>query len=61
MNRRHTIIALVIAVLVLVFAITMFSGVNQAPVVEGGQTADDPAEQRALPAGPADEPAVLTP
>lgn len=61
MNRRHSTIVLVIAVLVVIFALIMFTGVNQAPSIDGGQTADDPAQQRELPAGPASEPAVLTP
>lgn len=60
MNRK-IIISIVVAVVVIAFAVTMFAANNQAPEVEGGRTADDPAEQRALPAGPADQPAVLTP
>ncbi|NMA99314.1 MAG: hypothetical protein GX970_14605 [Phyllobacteriaceae bacterium] len=50
MNRK-IIISIVVAVVVIAFAVTMFAANNQAPEVEGGRTADDPADQ----------PAVLTP
>lgn len=60
MKRGHLIIALVVAVIVVVFAVTIFTANNQAPQVEGSQTADNPAEQRELPAGPATEPAETT-
>lgn len=60
MNRRHLIIAAAVAAVVVIFAATMFSGNNQAPRSDGAETANSPAEQVALPAGPATEPAETT-
>ncbi len=60
MKRGHLIIALVVAALAVIFATAIFTVNNQAPQVEGSQTAADPVEQEALPAGPADQPAEMT-
>jgi len=59
MNRK-ILIALVVAVIVVLFAVTIFTSTNQAPEAEGARTANEPAEQVELPAGPASEPAETT-
>jgi hypothetical protein len=59
--NRNVIIAIAVGIIVVLFAVTIFTSNNQAPRVEGATTADEPAEQESLPAGPADEPAVLSP
>ncbi|MHA6298833.1 hypothetical protein [Devosia sp. CAU 1758] len=58
--NRNTLIAIVVAVAVVIFAFTIFTSINQAPETDGAQTANELIEQQELPAGPADEPAELT-
>ncbi|MBJ3785331.1 hypothetical protein [Devosia sediminis] len=60
MKRGHLIFAVIVAVIVIIVASTIFTANNQAPEVDGSQTADSPAEQQDLPAGPATEPAETT-
>lgn len=58
--NRNVIIAIAVGIIVVLFAVTVFTANNQAPTTDGSVTADDPAEQESLPAGPADVPPVLT-
>lgn len=58
--NRNFVIAIAAIVVVAVFAGLIFTMVNQAPEVDGSQTANEPVEQQELPAGPADEPAETT-
>jgi hypothetical protein len=58
--NRNVIIAIAVGIIVVLFAVTVFTATNQAPTTDGGETANNPAEQESLPAGPADVPPVLT-
>ncbi|OAM77770.1 hypothetical protein [Devosia elaeis] len=62
MQKRHMLIAIVVALIVVIFAGMVFTGVNQAPSVDGSVTSTG-SENRgsdtgvAAPAAPTDTPA----
>lgn len=58
--KRNPVIAVIAVLIVAILAGLIFMWVNQAPEIDGSQTADEPVEQQALPAGPADEPPAIT-
>ncbi|NGP18953.1 MULTISPECIES: hypothetical protein [Devosia] len=58
--NRNVIIAIVVAVVVVIFVGVVFTSNNQAPNADGAATANSAAEQSALPAGKAGEPAETT-
>jgi hypothetical protein len=58
--NRNVIIAIVVAIVVVIFASVVFTSNNQAPVADGAATANSASEQIELPAGPAGEPAETT-
>lgn len=58
--NRNVIIAIVVAVVVVIFVGVVFTSNNQAPVADGASTANSATEQVELPAGPASEPAETT-
>lgn len=58
MQKRHLIIAVVIAAIVVVFAGVVFTSLNQAPSVDGSVTSTE-SENRGTDTGPA-SPAEVT-
>ena len=60
MRKRHMIIALAVAAIAAIFAVTTFMGVNEAPTADGSVNSTE-SENRgndsgiAAPAGPANE------
>lgn len=60
MNRRHLLISLAVAAVVIIFVAVIFTRNSTAPDAEGSTTADTLGEQVALPAGPANDPAETT-
>jgi hypothetical protein len=59
--NRNVIIAIVVGIIAIGFAVFAFTANTQAPTTDGATTVDTPEEQIELPAGPASEPAELTP